>query len=57
MKLVHGEREYKLTWRDGSVAVGATLFVSGLAASFGWGIVIASVGAALVALPFVRVSG
>lgn len=57
MKIVHGEVEWKLTWRDGSVAAGTLLLVSGLAASFGWGIVIASVGAALVALPFVRVSG
>lgn len=55
MKLVHGEREYNLTWRDGCWLAGALLFIGGLSVSFGWGIVVAAVGAAVFMAPLVVV--
>jgi hypothetical protein len=54
MKLVYGESEHKLTWKDASFASGLTLTVGGLAASFGWGILLASAGVALMVAPFLR---
>lgn len=55
MKLVIGSREFKLTWKDGCVVGGGSLVVMGLWMSFGFGILLASAGALVAAVPFLRV--
>lgn len=48
MKIVIGEREHKLTWRDGTFLGGVAVALGGLGFAFGWGIVVASVGAGMI---------
>lgn len=54
MKIVYGEHEHKITWRDGCVAGGGVLMLGGLCASFGFGIVVAIAGAVVASVPFLR---
>ncbi len=48
MKLVVGQREYNLTWRDGVFAGGLLLVAAGLGYAFGWGVVAAAGGGGLM---------
>lgn len=55
MKLVIGAREFNLGWRDGMVLGGSIVAVCGLWIAFGFGIVVAIIGACVAAFPFLRV--
>lgn len=52
MKLVIGEKDFKLGWRDGCFAVGVMLISTGLIISLGWGMMLAAVGILLCMLPY-----
>lgn len=56
MKLIHGDRQYDLTAWDGCFAGGACLFVGGLAAAFGWAVLVATVGAGMMLVPFIKLA-